>query len=87
VRLPSTNEVDPALAQLTSTLGLNWERLQTCLNDPATIDAIRAQAKQGGLVNVQGTPTLFANGRQLNRGQILPVLQAVRTKSLESKLQ
>jgi protein-disulfide isomerase len=36
-------------------------------------------------VNVQGTPTIFANGRQLNGGQILPVLQAVRNKALESK--
>jgi protein-disulfide isomerase len=55
------------------------------MNDPSSLDAIRAQAKQGGLVNVQGTPTMFVNGQQLNRGQILPVLQAVRLKSIESK--
>jgi len=46
------------------------------MNDPVTQDAIRAQAKQGALVNVMGTPTLFANGKLLNSGQLVPVLQA-----------
>jgi hypothetical protein len=45
------------------------------------MDAIKAQAKQGGLVNVQGTPTLFADGRMLSRGNILPVLQAVHDRA------
>lgn len=84
--LTSTNELDPLLAQTVAPLGLNWERMQTCMNDPGTQDAVKAQAKQGGLVNVQGTPTMFANGRQLNGGQLLPVLAAVRLKSLESKI-
>ncbi|MGZ3723865.1 MAG: vitamin K epoxide reductase/DsbA family protein [Bdellovibrionales bacterium] len=85
IRMPSTNELDPFLAQTVAPLGLSWERMQTCMNDPASLDAIKAQAKQGGLVNVQGTPTMFVNGRQLNRGQILPVLQAVRQKSIDTK--
>lgn len=77
-------EVEPILAQLVAPLGLSWDRLKTCTTDPAVSDAIRAQAKQGVLVNVMGTPTLFANGKLLNRGQMMPVLQAVREKSLES---
>lgn len=83
-RLSTPSELDPLLAQTVSQLGLNWERLQSCMADPATQDAIKAQAKQGALVNVMGTPTIFANGRQLNRGQIIPVLQAARAKALES---
>jgi protein-disulfide isomerase/uncharacterized membrane protein len=78
-------EVDPLLAQAIAQLGLNWERMQTCIGDPATVDAIKAQAKQGALVNVQGTPTIFANGRLLNRAQIMPVLQAVRASAIQSK--
>lgn len=77
-------ELDPMLAQIVSSLGLNWERVQTCIKDPNSQDAIRAQAKQGALVNVMGTPTLFANGKLLSRGQMIPVLQAVRSKALES---
>lgn len=78
-------EVDPLLAQAVTQLGLNWERMQNCMIDPASQDAIRAQAKQGALVNVVGTPTLFANGRLLNRGQIMPVLQAVRAHAIQTK--
>jgi len=85
IRQQSTAELDPLLAQIMAPLGLNWERMQTCMNNPASQDAVRAQAKQGGLVNVQGTPTIFANGRQLNGGQILPVLQAVRKRAIETK--
>jgi protein-disulfide isomerase len=79
------NDLDPILAQTVAHLGLNWERLQNCMSDSASQDAIRAQAKQGALVNVVGTPTLFANGRLLNNGQIVPVLAGVRAKALETK--
>lgn len=76
-------ELDPALAQAVAQMGLNWERLQTCMADPTSLDAVKAQAKQGALVNVQGTPTIFANGKLLNRGQMVPVLQAARAKSVD----
>jgi protein-disulfide isomerase len=78
-------ELDPLLSQTVTGLGLNWEHLQTCMNDPMSQDAIRSQAKQGGLVNVQGTPTIFANGKLLNRGNMVPVLQAVHEKILAGK--
>ena len=53
--------------------------------DPMSLDAIRSQAKQGGLVNVQGTPTIFANGKLLTRGNMVPVLQAARLSALAGK--
>ncbi len=81
--LTGPTDLDPVIAQTVSKLGLNWERLQTCMADPASQDAIRAQAKQGALVNVMGTPTLFANGRLLNGGHLVPVLQAARQKSID----
>ncbi|MGE0526091.1 MAG: vitamin K epoxide reductase family protein [Bdellovibrionales bacterium] len=84
-RMSSVSEIDTVLANSVSSLGLNWEALQSCMQEGATTDALRAQAKQGLLVNVRGTPTIFANGRLLTRGQVLPVLQNVRQKALESK--
>ena len=83
-RLNSISELDPMLAQTVAQVGLNWERMQACMTDPTTQDAIRAQAKQGTLVNVMGTPTIFANGRLLTRGQVMPVLHAVRARAMES---
>ncbi len=78
-------ELDPMLGQTVTKLGLNWQRLQTCIADPMSMDAIRSQAKQGALVNVLGTPTIFADGKLLMRGNMVPVLQAVRLSVLAGK--
>lgn len=83
--MSTTTELDGLLGKQVAQFGLNWERVQRCLEDPATVDAIKAQAKQGGLVDVQGTPTIFANGRQLPRAQIVPVLAAARERALALK--
>ncbi len=78
--LSNIAEVDMLLSKEFSKMGMNWESMQSCLSDNATVDAIRAQAKQGALVNVMGTPTLFANGRLISR-VLVPVLQEARKKS------
>jgi len=83
--LGTTQDIDTLLAKEITPTGLNWESMQRCLNEPETADAIRAQAKQGALVNVMGTPTLFANGKMLSRGHIVPVLQAVHERVKQSK--
>lgn len=80
----AVSDLDVILSKEVSQLGLNWQTLQTCIQDSATVDAIKAQAKQGGLVNVEGTPTIFANGRQLNRAQMMPILEAARSKAMQS---
>jgi protein-disulfide isomerase len=82
-QLATTPELDVLLSKQMPTIGLNWESLQTCVNDSSTMDAIRAQAKQGALVNVQGTPTLFANGKLISR-VLVPVLQKAREASLKN---
>lgn len=81
-------DLDIELSKSIAPLGLNWDSLQRCMDQPETMDAIKAQAKQGALVNVQGTPTLFANGKLLTRGMMVPVLQGAleRVKS-QSKIQ
>lgn len=81
----TTQEIDALLAKEVPELGLNWESVQRCIEQPETIDAIKAQAKQGGLANVMGTPTIFANGRMLSRGSLLPVLQTVLEESKAAK--
>jgi protein-disulfide isomerase/uncharacterized membrane protein len=83
--LQTPAELDTSLSKNVTPLGLNFETLQRCLDQPETMDAIRAMAKQGGLVNVMGTPTLFANGKLLSRGQLVPVLQAVHARAKQSK--
>ncbi len=70
-------QIDGLLANEVSPMGLNWDTVQRCIGQPETSDAVKAQAKQGHLVEVGGTPTIFANGKMLGRGHVLPVLQAV----------
>lgn len=79
-------EASVLLSKIVSDAGLNWESVEHCTKDPGTVDAIKAQAKQGALVNVMGTPTLFADGKHLNRGQLVPVLESVREKIQQSKV-
>ena len=81
-RVTTPAEVDVILSRLSVAEGLGWEHLRGCMEDPSVADAIKAQAKQGGLVDVRGTPTLFANGRQLPRAQLVPVLEAAREAAL-----
>lgn len=77
-------ELDKELAKAVANFGLNWETMQRCLDQPETLEAVKNQAKQGALVNVMGTPTVFANGKLLSRGQMMPVLQKVLSESKNS---
>jgi len=82
LKISTATELDGVLAKHFNQLGVNWEAITRCLQDESTKDAIRTQAKQGNLVNVRGTPTIFANGRLLPRANMLPVLSAARTRAL-----
>lgn len=69
--------VDEKLKPLATQIGLDWSPLNTCMEEAATQDAIVAQAKAGIQAGVNGTPTIFVNGRKLPYGQILPVMEKV----------
>ena len=81
----TTAQIDSLLANEIAITGLNWESVKRCIDQPETTDAIKAQAKQGALANVPGTPTVFGNGRLVTRGSMLPVLQAIHEKAKASK--
>lgn len=73
-------EAHNLLKELSREINLNWETLDVCLNDPNTKQIIKNQAVQGKAVDIQGTPSFFVNGKKLERGQLLPVLNAVLNK-------
>lgn len=76
---------DNEIKRLLKDSGLNFEQLVTCMNDPEVDTLIRAQAQEGVNAKVQGTPTIYVNGRKLERGQVLPVLEGIRNSILNSK--
>jgi protein-disulfide isomerase/uncharacterized membrane protein len=45
--------------------GLDIPRFRTCLDDPATLDVVRGDARAGSGLGVKSTPTIFINGRRI----------------------
>lgn len=71
-----TPGLDPSLQAAATALNLNLEELKKCIQDPTTQESIRKMAKEGATAQIRGTPTVFANGRLLEGGQMIPVLEA-----------
>ncbi|HEV7733815.1 MAG TPA: thioredoxin domain-containing protein [Candidatus Binatia bacterium] len=47
-------------------LGLEIGAFRTCLDDPATMDRVRADIESGNRMGVDSTPTIFINGRRVD---------------------
>jgi protein-disulfide isomerase len=47
-------------------VGLDIAPFRTCLDDPATMDRVRADVTAGTKVGVDSTPTIFINGRRVD---------------------
>jgi protein-disulfide isomerase/uncharacterized membrane protein len=45
--------------------GLDIPRFRACLDDPATLDVVRGDARAGSGLGVESTPTIFINGRRI----------------------
>jgi len=75
-----TNNLDGLDSHLQKTLskikGFQWKALKSCIESETTHNAIVSQAALGVKVDVQGTPTIFVNGRKLPGGNFIPVLEA-----------
>lgn len=73
-------DFNQALSEMGQALGLDLEKIKTCLDSDATHEAILAQANEGAQAKIQGTPTIFVNGKMLPAGQFLPVMEALFQK-------
>ncbi len=71
------SDTDKKIQEAATINNLNWKELLTCMDDPATHEAIKNQAQAGAAAKIRGTPTFFVNGKLLSRGQFIPVLKAV----------
>lgn len=65
------------LSGLVSELGLNPDEFKTCVESSEAHDAVVAQATQGKNAEVQGTPSIYVNGKSLSEGFLIPILDAV----------
>jgi protein-disulfide isomerase/uncharacterized membrane protein len=70
----SVDLVRSKIPQLSQEIGISTETLAKCSDDTQTKEAVQKQAAVGTAQNLQGTPSIFVNGRPLPGGQLLPVL-------------
>lgn len=68
--------LDKNLDVVSKTVGISVEDLKKCINDPATGELIRSMANEGAAAQIQGTPTVFVNGKLLSGGQLIPILES-----------
>lgn len=69
-----------AMSDHAQKVGIEIEAFRACRESEETQNAILAQAELGDKVGIQGTPTVFVNGRYLPRGNLLLVLEAAYRK-------
>lgn len=70
--------VEGDLKNMAVDLKISYTDFKSCLESDVTHRKILAQAKEG--TGIYGTPTIFVNGKELSRGQFLPILEAVRSE-------
>ncbi|MCB0422814.1 MAG: thioredoxin domain-containing protein [Bdellovibrionales bacterium] len=63
--------------ELSASLIGSYEKLEECIASNETHEAILAQGKLGEKVGVEGTPTIFINGRKIQLGDRVKVLKRV----------
>lgn len=68
--------LDKNLEDASKSVGLNLEELKACTKDNATMELIRKTAGEGKAAQIRGTPAVFVNGKLLEGGQLIPVLDA-----------
>jgi len=75
---------DAKVEAIAGELGLNMERFNQDLKDPGIGSLIDRDMNNGHQANVQGTPTIFVNGKLLNQ-RSLPGFQQVIEAELKKK--
>ena len=72
---------DADLERYATTLGLDIERFKADLNSSEVQERIDTDRKEGEALNIQGTPTMYVNGRLLR--EPVKALQAYLKEELE----
>ncbi|MBK9293391.1 MAG: thioredoxin domain-containing protein [Oligoflexia bacterium] len=63
------------LDTMISEVKLDKNQITTCMEQSSTSEELTNQIKRADLAEIQGTPTIFANGRLLPYGFLIPVLE------------
>lgn len=81
-KLAQSNDIEAELKDFIESSGESFEETKNCLSSDSTIELIKKMAIEGGQAKIQGTPAIFVNGKELPRGQAIPVLNGVAEETL-----
>ncbi len=79
------NLSDAKVATIAQEIGLNVEQFNKDLNDPAVSSQIDRDMNDGRKANVQGTPTIFVNGKLLNQRTLQGFQQVIDSELKKRK--
>ncbi|AFY01755.1 fused vitamin K epoxide reductase/thioredoxin [Bdellovibrio bacteriovorus] len=68
--------LDKNLESIATATGIQLEELKTCVKGTEIPEVVRNTAKEGEVAQIRGTPAIFVNGKLLDSGQLIPVLEA-----------
>ena len=76
---------DAKVEAIAKELGLDMERFTKDLKDPAIASLIDKDMNDGRQANVQGTPTIFLNGKSFNQRSLQGFQQAIEAELKKRK--
>lgn len=77
------NEVK--IKELAQSLGLDMDRFEKDMKDPETERLINQDLQNGFQIQVQGTPTVFVNGKLVRRADLRSILEVVESELKRKK--
>ncbi len=63
------------LPEIETKFGLNKNQMSDCADSAEIYETIKKSTEEGKLANVEGTPTIYMNGKKLPLGSVLEVLR------------
>ena len=74
-KLMAVTDAKSLLPEIELELGLNKAQLGECADSAEIFDAVSKSAAEGNAATVEGTPTVYVNGKKLPWGHIMEVLK------------
>lgn len=69
-------DMKPYLSEVEKDLKIDTKALAECSDSTETYDLINRLANEGTMAHVEGTPTIYMNGKKLPGGQLIDILKA-----------
>jgi protein-disulfide isomerase len=73
------------IAAIAKDIGLDMEKFQADMQSASVKQALRKDIADGDKVDIQGTPTIFVNGKRYNGGLELPLMKPILDAELKGK--